>query len=114
MISNQIIQTSIEELKTITKVELCVFDLNGQPVATTMHMEELDAALIAGFAHSPADSQVMGLHHLLKVMDEGETVNVLVARGPGDDVYMIGKIKGRRAYRQTYHVAFGGEYKHFV
>lgn len=27
MISSQIIQTSIEELKTITKVDLCVYDV---------------------------------------------------------------------------------------
>ena len=28
--------------------------------------------LITGFAESPADSQVIGVHHLLKIRDEGE------------------------------------------
>ena len=35
MISNQIIQTSIDELKAITKVDIYVFDLDGIKVAAT-------------------------------------------------------------------------------
>lgn len=92
MISNQIIQTSIEELKAITKVDLCVYDVNGNEVASTMNMEEITTKLVVGFAQSPADSQVIGLHHLLKILEEGELQFVLVARGISDDVYMVGKI----------------------
>ena len=36
MITGQIIQTSIDELKAITKVDLGVYDLNGSEVASTM------------------------------------------------------------------------------
>lgn len=92
MISSQIIQTSIDELKAITKVDLCVYDLNGSLVAATTSQVELSAAIISGFANSPADSQVIGIHHLLKILDEGELLYVLVARGISDDVYMVGKI----------------------
>ena len=35
MISSQVIRTSIEELKSITKVDLCVLDLEGNIVAST-------------------------------------------------------------------------------
>ena len=92
MISSQIIQTSIDELRAITKVDLCVYDLNGSAVASTISQVELSAPMISGFANSPADSQVIGIHHLLKIMDEGELLYVLVARGTNDDVYMVGKI----------------------
>ncbi|MCM1024971.1 MAG: helix-turn-helix domain-containing protein [Roseburia sp.] len=92
MISSQIIQTSIDELKTITKVDLCVYDLNGSLVASTTGQLELGAEIISGFANSPADSQVIGIHHLLKILDEGELLYVLVAKGNSDDVYMVGKI----------------------
>ncbi len=92
MISSQIIQTSIDELKAITKVDLCVFDLNGGSVASTADMPEITTNLVVGFAMSPADSQVIGPHHLLKILDEGELLYVLVARGLSDDVYMVGKI----------------------
>lgn len=92
MISSQTIQTSIDELKAITKVDLCVYDLTGTPVASTSPQFDITADLISGFAYSPADSQVIGVHHLLKIMDEGELLYILVARGTSEDVYMIGKI----------------------
>lgn len=92
MISSQTIQTSLDELKVITKVDLCVCDLVGTIVATTMEDNEMKGELISGFANSPADSQVIGPHHLLKIWDEGELLYVLIARGMSDDVYMVGKI----------------------
>lgn len=92
MISSQIIQTSIDELRTITKVDICVYDSSAAVIAATTDMDEISASLINSFAISPADSQVIGPHHLLKILDEGELLYVLVARGTGDDVYMVGKI----------------------
>lgn len=92
MITGQIIQNSIDELKAITKVDLGVYDVNGLAVATTMDKSDITGDLIRGFANSPADSQVIGAHHLLKILDEGELLYILVARGMGDDTYMVGKI----------------------
>ena len=92
MLSSQTIQTSIDELKAITKVDLCVYDPVGAVMATTMDMKEISGSLISGFAASPADSQVIGTHHLLKIWDEGELLFVIVAKGTGDDAYMVGKI----------------------
>lgn len=101
MISSQVIQTSIDELRAITKVDLCVFDLEGQEVASTFATEEVSKEMIISFSVSPADSQVIGLYHLLKIMDEGELLYILVARGISDDAYMIGKI----AVSQIQHLA---------
>lgn len=92
MISSQTIQTSIDELKAITKVDLCVCDLSGALVASTTGQLDLAADLITGFAYSPADSQVIGIHHLLKIMDEGDLLYILIAKGLSEDAYMVGKI----------------------
>ncbi|MCM1570084.1 MAG: helix-turn-helix domain-containing protein [Roseburia sp.] len=92
MISSQIIQTSLDELRAITRVDLCVYDLTGDIIASTVDKMELSTDLVRGFAVSPADSQVIGIHHLLKILDEGELLYILVARGISDDVYMVGKI----------------------
>lgn len=92
MISSQVIRTSIEELHTITKVGLCVFDLDGVVVASTFDTNDIVSGLITDFAASPADSQVIGSDHLLKIRDEGELLYILVARGSSDEAYMIGKI----------------------
>ena len=92
MISSQVIRTSIEELKSITKVDLCVQDLEGNIVASTFELNDLALNLITEFVESPADSQVIGTHHLLKILDENEPLYVLDARGIGEDTYMVGKI----------------------
>ena len=92
MISGQVIQNSIDDLKNITKVDLGVFDLEGQTVAATFDLEGLTTELIHNFAISPADSQVIGDRHLLKIYDEDELQYILVAKGSSDDVYMIGRI----------------------
>ena len=92
MISNQVIQTSIDELKNITKVDLCVMDLDGLVVATTFESSEISSDLITNFIQSPADSQIVGGYHMLKILEDGEVVYVLVAKGTGADAYMIGKV----------------------
>ena len=92
MISSQTIQTSIDELRAITKVDINIYDLSGNMVASTTDMTDITPDLIFGFANSPADSQVIGANHLLKILDEGEPLYILVARGLGDDAYMIGKV----------------------
>ena len=92
MISTQVIATSIEELRAITRVDLCVYDPDGTVVASTFDSNDIQTTLIRNFVDSPADSQVIGIDHLLKILDEGDLVYVLVARGSSDDTYLIGKI----------------------
>ena len=48
--------------------------------------------MVSGFVDSPADSQVIGIHHLLKVLDDDEVIFVLDAKGGSEDTYMIGRI----------------------
>jgi len=92
MISSQVIQTSIDELRAITKVDIYVYDTDGMRVAATEETSELSRNIITGFVTSPADSQVVGGYHFLKIMDDGDVVYILAARGGNDDAYMIGKI----------------------
>ena len=57
MISNQILQTNIEGLKGITRVDLCICDTEGKVLASTFTgAEEYESAILA-FVDSPADSQ---------------------------------------------------------
>lgn len=92
MISGQTIQSSIDELKAITKIDLCVYDLSGEVVASTTEQLDISKEMISSFATSPADSQVIGPHHLLKILDEGELIYILMAKGFNEDAYMIGRI----------------------
>lgn len=92
MISNQVIQKSINELKAITKIDFFIYDMDGQNVANTNEEEGITADVIESFMISMADSQVVGDNHFFRVKDEGETAYVLVAKGTGDEVYMVGRL----------------------
>lgn len=92
MISNQILQTNIEGLKGITRVDLCICDTEGKVLAATFTgAEEYENAVMA-FVDSPADSQVIQGYQFFKVFDEHQLEYILLARGESDDVYMVGKI----------------------
>lgn len=92
MITGQIIQNSIDDLHTITKIDFCVFDVDGINVASTFEPTDISSDFISSFVASPADSQVIGVHHLLKIYDEDELQYILVAKGMTEDVYMVAKI----------------------
>lgn len=91
MISNQILQNTIEGLKGIARVELCVMDVDGKEVAATMDMAGC-AGPAVDFAGSPADSQEIQGYQYFKIYDEQQLEYILVAGGTGEDVYMIGKL----------------------
>ena len=56
MISNQVLQTTIDGLKSITRIDICVMDIEGKALATTINnVEEYEEAVMA-FVDSPADS----------------------------------------------------------
>ncbi len=92
MISTPILQSTIDELKAITKVDLAVYDLFGSLIVTTFDKKEISPDILTAFAASPADTQVMGPMHLLKVLDEDEPHYILAAKSISEDAYMIGKI----------------------
>ena len=92
MISNQILQNTIDGLKSITRVELCVMDIDGKAVAMTAEELEKCGKPAAEFAKSPADSQEIQGYQFFKIFDEQQLEYILIAGGVGDDVYMIGKM----------------------
>lgn len=92
MISNQILQNTIEGLKSIARVELCVMDVDGKPVAMTSDEMEKCGRPAAEFAKSPADSQEIQGYQYFKIFDEQQLEYVLIAGGVGEDVYMVGKM----------------------
>ncbi len=92
MISVQTIKNSIEELSAITKVELSVYDLTGQLIATTGNGQPKDADMIRNFAMAEVDSQVIGGTLLSKILDEEDPIFVLVTEGSGETQHMVSRI----------------------
>ena len=92
MISNQILQNTIDGLKGITRVDLCIIDTEGKVLATTFPDADKYIGPAAAFVESPADSQVVQGCQFFKVFDEHQLEYILLANGDSDDVFMIGKI----------------------
>ena len=92
MISNQILQSTIDGLKGITRVDLCIIDTEGKVLATTFPDADKYIGPAAAFVESPADSQVVQGCQFFKVFDEHQLEYILLARGASDDVYMVGKL----------------------
>ena len=108
MISNQVLQTTIDGLKNITRIDICVMDTEGKALATTINnVEDYEEAVMA-FVESPADSQVLQGYQFFKVFDEHQLEYVILAKGDTDDVYMVGKLAAFQiknlliAYKERY------------
>ena len=87
-----ILQTNIEGLKGITRVDLSICDTEGKVLASTFTgAEEYESAILT-FVDSPADSQVIQGYQFFKVFDEHQLEYILLAKGGSDDVYMVGKM----------------------
>ncbi len=92
MISNQILQTTLDGLKAITRIDLGICDTEGKVLASTFTDAEESESSVLAFVDSPADSQVIQGHQFFKVFDEHQLEYILLARGASDDVYMVGKL----------------------
>ncbi len=92
MISNQILQNTIDGLKEITRIDLCVMDTDGKTLATTFAEQVSYEDAVMSFAASPADSQVIQGCQFFKIFDEHQLEYILLANGGSDDVYMVGKL----------------------
>ena len=92
MISNQILQNTIEGLKGISRIDFCVLDTEGKALATTFEDTWNYESAVLYFVESPADSQVIQGCQFFKIFDEQQLEYVLLAGGESEDVYMLGKI----------------------
>ncbi len=92
VISNQILQNTIDGLKGITKIDLTVVDTEGTVLVDTAQERGDYREAIRAFVNSPADSQVLQGYQFFKVYDENQLEYIVIAKGDSEEVYTIGKI----------------------
>ncbi len=108
MISNQILQNTIDGLRQIARIDLCVMDTEGKVLASTIMIGSEYESAVLSFVDSPADSQVLQGFQFFKVFDEHQLEYVILAKGDSDDVYMVGKLAAFQlqnllvAYKERY------------
>ena len=92
MISNQILQNTIDGLKNIAHVDLFVLDIDGKEVASTSSDVVNVSAAARDFVESPADSQEIQGYQFFKIYDEQSLEYILICTGSGENIYMLGKM----------------------
>ena len=92
MISSQILQNTIDGLKGIARVDLCVMDAEGNTAASTLDSLENCKTAATEFAASAADSQEIQGYQYFKIFDEQQLEYILIAAGSGEDVYLAGRM----------------------
>lgn len=108
MISNQILLNTIEGLKSITRINMCVMDTEGKVLASTFAGAEKNEEAVLAFVDSQADSQVVSDYQFFKVSEDNQLEYILLAEGSSDDVYMVGKMAAFQiksllvAYKERY------------
>ena len=68
MISNQILQSTMEGIKSISRTELAVTDVEGNILVSTFPETEISRSEVINFARSQADSQSVKNYQFLKFM----------------------------------------------
>ncbi|MDO4343846.1 MAG: helix-turn-helix domain-containing protein [Eubacteriales bacterium] len=92
MISNQVLQNTVEGIKQISRVDVGIIDTEGNVLASTFSEADqyVESAML--FVNSPADSQELQGYQFFKVYDEAQLEYILLASGASDDTYMVGKM----------------------
>ena len=92
MISNQVLQSTIDSLKGIARLDIAIADIDRKILATTFIEDKDLSDMVVSFSASQADSQAAGGYQFFKIFDEHQLEFVLIAHGDTDDVYMVGKL----------------------
>ena len=92
MISNQVLQNTLEGLKEISRTDLCIMDAEGKVLASTFSEDVSGFVEVKTFAESQAESQLVKGYQYFKVSDDHQLDYILVVYGDNEDTYMIGKL----------------------
>ena len=92
MISNQILQSTIDGIKAITKTDMWILDSQGQGIVSTVEDMILPVQEIESFVSSPADSQEIQGHQFFKILDDEVPEYILAVSSEGSDAYMVGRM----------------------
>jgi len=93
MITNQVLQTTVDGLKSITRKDITIADREGKLVASTITDTVQDVLSYTDIVmQSPAENQLIHGKQYFKVLDNGIPEYVLVVSGEDDDAFRLGKL----------------------
>ena len=96
MIANSVIQTMVNDVKNISKIDISIVDLDGTVIASGIEDPQINAVSIRSFIDSSAESQLVKENRFFRVVDEADTIYVMVVHNSGE----MGNVVGRLALSQ--------------
>ena len=92
MVSNQVLQKTLDGLTQISKIGLCIIDTEGGILASTSDEARQMSEAAKVFSQSPADSQVVFGCQFFKIYDEQHLEYIVVTHGEDERAMEVGKI----------------------
>jgi len=109
MISNQILQNTVDGFKSITRKDIVILDREGKFVVSTDPLAaQIPESFVESIMQSPAENQMIQGNQYFKVLDNSITEYVLVVTGDDDEAYRLGKLASfhvqslMMAYKERY------------
>ena len=109
MITTQVLQSTVDGLKNITKCELSVLDRDGKVVVSTeIDMLGKTVESIRSFMASPAEGMSLQGYNYFKVFNNNVAEYVVTAKGEDGESYRVGQLAGFQvqslliAYKERY------------
>ena len=92
MVSNQVLQKTLDGLTQISKIGLCIIDTEGGILASTSDEARQMSEAAKVFSQSPAESQVVFGCQFFKIYDEQHLEYIVVTHGEDERAMEVGKI----------------------
>ncbi len=93
MITTQILQNTIDGLKSITRHDFIIVDYEGNIIVTTEDkFIKVDIDIIKFFINSQAKNQLAQGYQYFKIFDKGEVLYILLSKGEDEESKMFAKI----------------------
>ena len=93
MLSNQILQSTIEGLSNISRKEIRVAERGGRIVAGKHDVDGFNpTTVVESFIYSPAETQMLQGYQFFKAFDNGIAEYVVIIEGDEEEVFQLGKM----------------------
>ncbi len=92
MISNQLLQKAVDEMKELVNSEMLIMDLDGKIAAKTISGKPIRQEAISKFAASDEESINADGFKLFKVRNDNEKEYILAVKGTSNNTSLIGRL----------------------
>ena len=92
MISNQLLQKTLDEIKTITDKDMAVFDTDGHVSARTVRNLSIDQRKVADFSESSREYKEIPDFQLFKIKEDSRDEYILAVKGTSSSSELVGRM----------------------